>query len=185
MKALAEILNPDARQAAFASLANGVLRPWEIRGYHELLEAIQVMDIVPEAVREQFEVARNLMLYGWFVYEFYTVGGTQALASLEFGLREAYTVSANAGGADVGSKTRRGLTRYIRWAKESELLPDGLLRHRIESLIPSLRNQLAHGGRTLLDFGTAVFQLEVTADMLNMVYSKLEERKAAGCEERL
>jgi hypothetical protein len=185
VKTLAEIFNPDARQAALVTLDVGRWRAMEVRDYHKLLDAVRVTDTAPEAVLEQFEVARNLMLYGWFVYEFYTVGGTQALASLEFGLREAYTVSANAGGADVGSKTRRGLTRYIRWAKESELLPDGLLRHRIESLIPSLRNQLAHGGRTLLDFGTAVFQLEVTADMLNMVYSKLEERKAAGCEERL
>jgi hypothetical protein len=64
------------------------------------------VDIVPEKIGKQFDVARELMLYSWFFYEFYTVGTSQALACLEFGLQEAYITSIG----DDGQK-RKGLAR--------------------------------------------------------------------------
>lgn len=45
---------------------------------------------VPERVKSQFEVARNLMLYTYFVFEFQTQAELQAYATLEFALRNKF-----------------------------------------------------------------------------------------------
>ncbi|MDA8119204.1 MAG: hypothetical protein M0Z85_03950 [Gammaproteobacteria bacterium] len=168
MKTLAKLCKPDDRQRFTGGSP---------KDYHAHLQTLVLADIVPEDVRKQFEVVRNLMLYGWFVYEFYTVGAGQALACLEFGLREAYVASVGGDG-----QHRKGLARYIEWAEKSGLLPDGVFHERINRLVSSVRNSLAHGGTTLLNYALAIPQLEVTADMLNAVYSALEERKANGEE---
>ena len=43
---------------------------------------------VPEEIVVQFETARNVYLYSWFVYRFYPVAELQGLACLELALRE-------------------------------------------------------------------------------------------------
>ena len=53
-------------------------------------QTVALVGIVPEKIRKQLDVVHDLMLHGWFVYGFYTVGASQAPACLEFGLREAY-----------------------------------------------------------------------------------------------
>lgn len=55
--------------------------------HHRDIEAIQLTVGVPEAVSIQFETARNLYLYAWHVYRFFPVAQSQALFSLELGLR--------------------------------------------------------------------------------------------------
>jgi hypothetical protein len=56
--------------------------------HHAEISAIHLSSAVPEKIAIQFETARNLYLYAWHVYRFYMVATTQALATLEFGLRE-------------------------------------------------------------------------------------------------
>jgi hypothetical protein len=41
-------------------------------------------------VQTQFETAKNLMLYSWFVFEFHTIAELQAYASLELALRTRF-----------------------------------------------------------------------------------------------
>jgi hypothetical protein len=45
---------------------------------------------VPKDVQTQFETARNLMLYTYFVFEFQSQAELQAYAALEFALRERF-----------------------------------------------------------------------------------------------
>jgi hypothetical protein len=73
---------PDPRTTMFA----GQTLP-SLAVHHRDIEAIQLTIGVPEAVAIQFETARNLYLYAWHVYRFFPVAQSQALFSLELGLR--------------------------------------------------------------------------------------------------
>lgn len=74
---------PDPRTVTWA-----VPAPASLSEHHAEVSAIQISSTVPEPVAVQFENARNLYLYAWYVYRFYMPATTQALAALEFGLRE-------------------------------------------------------------------------------------------------
>ncbi|HEX7933057.1 MAG TPA: hypothetical protein VF573_08285 [Paraburkholderia sp.] len=73
---------PDPRTTMFA----GQTLP-SLAAHHRDIEAIQLTIGVPEAVAIQFETARNLYPYAWHVYRFFPVAQSQALFSLELGLR--------------------------------------------------------------------------------------------------
>lgn len=72
------ILNPDPRTHNAETLAER----------HQRIGLYQLNESVPYSVRVHFETAKNLYLYAWFVYRFYPVAEKQALATLEFALRE-------------------------------------------------------------------------------------------------
>jgi hypothetical protein len=55
--------------------------------HHSEVEKLRLNKAVPEAVATQFETAKNLYLYSWFVYRFFPVAEHHALTCLEFGLR--------------------------------------------------------------------------------------------------
>ena len=59
-----------------------------LAAHHADIANVQLGPAVPEPIAIQFETARNLYLYAWHVYRFYMVAATQALTTLEFGLRE-------------------------------------------------------------------------------------------------
>ena len=171
MKALTEILNPDVRQAALVTLDIGGWRPMEVRDCHRPLESILVMDAVPEAVRKQFDIARDLMLYGWFVYEFYTVAVQQAYACLEFGLREACKKVNN---GENPCEKKKGLACYITWAEKNGLIPAGKYHEELRLFVPALRNSIGHGSSTLFNYALAMPTLEIVADLLNVVFGSEE-----------
>lgn len=74
---------PDPRTVAWAAP-----EPPSLAVHHAGVAAIQISSAVPEPVAIQFENARNLYLYAWYVYRFYMPATAAALAALEFGLRE-------------------------------------------------------------------------------------------------
>lgn len=59
-----------------------------LAAHHAGVSVIQISSAVPKPVAIQFENARNLNLYAWYVYRFYMPATSAALAALEFGLRE-------------------------------------------------------------------------------------------------
>jgi hypothetical protein len=65
-----------------------------LASHHAEIAAIRLSTAVPEPVAVQFEVAKNLYLYAWYVYRFYMTASAQALATLEFGLRERLRYSS-------------------------------------------------------------------------------------------
>ena len=66
------------------------MRPFELADLHKRLNLSELNAAVPETVRRQFETAKNLMLYSWFVFEFHTIAELQAYASLELALRTRF-----------------------------------------------------------------------------------------------
>lgn len=88
---------------------------------HAAVAGLLLNPSVPEAVVIQFETAKNLYLYAWHVYRFYPVAEMQALAALEFGLRERLS-------PDLPDK-RPALSRLLRLACDRHLIRnDGFQR---------------------------------------------------------
>lgn len=81
MKALSEILEPDPRQKYFMG---------SLEEIHRNLLNISLSESVPIAIRQQFETAKNLSLYSWFVYRFHQVAELAAFTTFEMALRTRY-----------------------------------------------------------------------------------------------
>jgi hypothetical protein len=81
---------PDPRNTMFVRIdrTNGTARPIELADHHEQISAYALHAGVPQEIVLQFETARNVYLYAWFVYRFYPVAEHQCLACLELALRE-------------------------------------------------------------------------------------------------
>lgn len=82
-------LFPDVRSRGMAYMrADGSISAVTIADRHQVIAGYELSDAVPLSIRTHFETARNLYLYAWFVYRFSPVAEKQALATLEFALRE-------------------------------------------------------------------------------------------------
>jgi hypothetical protein len=77
------VMEPDPRNAYFG------FYPPSLEERHKDIAALVLNFTVPEKVEIQFETARNLYLYAWYVYRFHMVAAKQAYATLELGLRTA------------------------------------------------------------------------------------------------
>jgi hypothetical protein len=63
------LLESDARfrGVVFHSAETGELRPMCIDDLRNMVASIELTEHVPPAIREQFDVARNVFVYSWFV----------------------------------------------------------------------------------------------------------------------
>lgn len=73
--------HPISAGFGFSSLRKG------LSDYHAQVSVLVLNKMVPEDVLLHFETAKNLFLYGWFVYRFFMVADHQALVALELALR--------------------------------------------------------------------------------------------------
>jgi len=84
------VCEPDPRSTMFVrvDLRNGTSRPIELTDHHEQISGFVLHGGVPQEIVLQFETARNVYLYAWFIYRFYSVAEHMSLACLELALRE-------------------------------------------------------------------------------------------------
>lgn len=90
LKPLAAIYFPDPRSNGQSFSDTFHDRPLRIDGRHADVASIKLTVSVPDSIRVQFETAKNLYLYAWFVYRFYPVAEHHALTCLELGLRSRF-----------------------------------------------------------------------------------------------
>jgi len=116
-KPLNEVLDRDSRWHAMALVnrETGDRRPMELADHYERVSDFVLQEVVPERIRSQFNIAKNLLLYAWFVYPFFSVAEMHALSVLELALRTRM-------GEDGMNELRRmkkprGLYSYIEFAK--------------------------------------------------------------------
>lgn len=66
---------PDPRSTVYVRIdrTDGTSRPMELADHHELISAYALHEGVPHEIVVHFETARNVYLYAWFVYRFYSV----------------------------------------------------------------------------------------------------------------
>ena len=81
LRTLDSVMEPDPRNTYF-----GLYAP-SLEQRHKDIGALTLHSTVPKDVAIQFEIARNLYLYAWYVYRFHMVATKQVYATLELGLR--------------------------------------------------------------------------------------------------
>jgi len=127
----------------------GVLTLKSPQGLHEDVAHLNLGGSVPEKIQHQFDLARNIYLYSWFVYDFATVAEQQAYAALEAALRHRYHTET---GKPPDKPHLKGLFDFMlarQWLDsadfESSLAdPSGANISGLE-LLRMIRNNLVHG----------------------------------------
>jgi len=119
------ICEPDSRTHLFVRVdrKNGQSRELEIQDKYDFVASFQLKESVPKNVFIHFETAKNLYLYSWFVYRFYSVAEQQALASLEFALRERFP-------GYFKQNPRAGLGKLLKYAIKNGYLKNELFTRR-------------------------------------------------------
>ena len=108
------VCEPDPRSTMFVKIdrTNGTSRDIELADHHEGISKYVLHAGVPEEIVVQFETARNVYLYAWFIYRFYAVAEHQSLACLELALRERLKAEIKAGKIKRGRPTLHPLLQY-------------------------------------------------------------------------
>lgn len=109
------VCEPDPRSLSFGKVnrETGEQRSMTINDYYEDVSEFNLNEGVPKEVVFQFENAKNLYLYAWFVYRFFQASEFQSLASLELALRTRYEKEL---GGDVGKYKRWGLKAWLEYS---------------------------------------------------------------------
>ena len=182
---------PDPRWLNFGSLNNkGQFEPISLDKYAEPIQRIQLIPSVPKFVRNHFETAKNLALFGWNVYRFLPVAELQAYISIELALRDVKKdkkrpfkrllkeviedgTLCNEKFSQWKRVTESRELEYLAYKEENDLQtsepPENwdYLSILIES-IPTFRNNYAHGSSSI--FPWPYLALESSAEIINQLY---------------
>ena len=93
---------------------------------------IKLDETVPEEVRSQFNVARNLCLYSWYCYSFHNVACFKAYSTIEMALRIRL------------DKPEEAISS-LRFMLEEALAIGALQDRSLPETVAYLRNLAAHG----------------------------------------
>jgi hypothetical protein len=204
LKPVPELTLPDPRIKVEPLLQN-FDEATKILEIHERLDKYSGLHAgVPKSIQSQFEVARNLMLYAYFVFEFQTQAELQAYAALEFALGERFDHPTR---EDKRGKKPRVVKLMLREllqkaVKEKLIQPARLpswdwynqrrmlfaenygrkstplsSKKWIESVVKAigdLRNHIAHGNPRL-NLPDSFNQIELCADIINALFRKTDE----------
>ncbi|AQT67188.1 hypothetical protein STSP2_00331 [Anaerohalosphaera lusitana] len=171
LKKYQEIHEPDFRSTVWVRIdRNSEVEKHEtLRNLYDDIALIELSSDVPDKIKSQFNIARNLGLYTWYCYSFHQICELKAFSSLEFALREKFAVK------------RPGLKKLLKRAVSEGVLTDSCFSHveikdknstsyceRLIDVIPALRNDLAHGSMTLHHH--SIVTLRKCADMINGLF---------------
>lgn len=206
LKPLDELTLPDPR-ISWEPLFQGIVDSDKAFEIHKRVSAYSGLHAgVPQTVISQFEVARNLMVYSYFVFEFQTQAELQAYAALEFAMRERLGHPTRE--IKRGKKTKTVslmLNELLRkaigekliqpellpswsWAKDRRKWFADIYGHPFDpltaedwlemvvKLITDFRNHIAHGNPHL-QLPNSLNQLELCADIINSVFQQPSPQK--------
>ena len=122
---------PDSRVLALArvDVRTGLIRQSNLKDQYAVVGSFLLNSTVPEDIAIQFETAKNLYLYAWFVFRFYPVAERQVFATLEFALRERQSEFVAAYSAKRMDR-EPGLGALLRNAIESGIVRNDAFRAR-------------------------------------------------------
>jgi hypothetical protein len=172
------VCEPDLRNTMFVRIdrTNGTSRPMELADHHELISAHVLHAGVPREIVLQFETARNVYLYAWFVYRFYPVAEHQCLACLELALRERLKEEIRTGKIKGRRPALRLLLKYavnnglVRNNGFSAWQNRGEIRSRARVEMEKFREA---SEKTLTEFTIDESDIQITAEDLDWDYAKM------------
>ncbi|MDP3298033.1 MAG: hypothetical protein Q8N09_10700 [Thermodesulfovibrionia bacterium] len=179
-KALDQIYQADARSLYFSIVdrETGEYRPLELKDIYETVASVELSPSVPEDVRSQFNVAKNLAVYTWFSYSFHQISELKAFSTLEMALKLKFGKGKNSFKDLIKKSIASGLIKDKGFSLITETLEDEDSMEYSKALpdvIPYLRNELAHGS-TMLHPGS-ITNLAICADFINQLFQNESNNK--------
>jgi hypothetical protein len=155
LKKLEEVLEPDERNRNRYDFnhSTGEVALTTIESIYSVVEGVRLNDNVPDEVRSQFNVARNLALYSWFVYSFNEIAARQALAALEMAARQKT--------GDDKTAFKNLLDKLF---PGRQLAPD----RSLAKAVSTIRNELAHGSTMLSGQGLGF--VHMCSELINELF---------------
>lgn len=170
-KLLDNLEEPDERNFCWTVIDpfTGVCRSPTLDDIYNSVSEISLDGTVPEDVRSQFNVAKNIAVYTWYCYSFHQVCQMKAYSTVEFALKQRLGKSVPfpkliTKAINMGLIKDSGFSHLKKPTNEASL---DYSRTLIE-IMPSLRNGLAHGSTTLRP--GAVKTLRICAEFINQLY---------------
>lgn len=90
---MSKITEKDPTFGAFAKLSDGEARGITIEDLQKHVSTIQLIPKVPEAVKAVFARAKDLYIFGYFRYSFFTISSHYAYLALESAIKNRYAMS--------------------------------------------------------------------------------------------
>ena len=176
-KTLEEITRIDKRHVLISRGAGAAI---SLERLHSAIEQIEVYQAVPDEIRGQFNVARNMALYTYFCYSLAPEVHMKTYSVMEMALRRYY-------GADRKTPLKQLLDRLI---KDGAIMDEGF-RHVptdpdnkyclvFVEAFRKLRNTSAHGTSMLVP--DCLGHLEICADFVNQLYPNPGKEEIKGSE---
>ncbi len=174
-KSIEELTQIDRKHLLMSTLAGTCV---DLELLHENLSKETLNDEVPDELKGQFNIARNMALYTYYFY---------ALAP-EVHLK-TYTIIEHALRLRIQPKGRAGLHRLLTIAVNKGWLCDAGFRHlganrpgnewcaEMIKIIPKMRNSKAHGSNMLVQ--DSLHSVAVCAYFLNQLFPKQTKKDTA------
>ena len=203
IKDIDELCKPDPFNQAFIvyNLETDESRPLEIKDLHRRVSAIGLKEQVPDDVRRYFNALRNLMLYGWFHHELFTLGGFLAFTAIEMALRMRLGYEAYERSPGMKKLLEEAISKGLisddefsvvkqRNEEDEALLAKGWQGPRwptpsycsiLSESLPNLRNSFMHPAQ-YTDMGSAyaLATLRTAAELINQLFCNEMKNRPAG-----
>ena len=171
-KLLSKITEPDSRNQHYVvtNTKTGESRPMTIEDVYQSVKSISLSESVPDSIKSQFNVAKNLAVYSWFSYSFHQIAEMKAYSVVEAALKMKLGTHKN------------GFRGLIKKAVNTGLIKDSGFQHiksdeesvqyssQLPGLMSGFRNNLAHGSTKL--YPGSVTDLRICADFINQLFNK-------------
>ncbi|MFH1718383.1 MAG: hypothetical protein ABIF19_13600 [Planctomycetota bacterium] len=211
-KSLGKIFETDfINRCWIKTFPDGRQEEYTLEDWHAEVAMARLNRQVPEQIQEQFETAKNVLLYSWFSYRLRMVALLYSFSVVENALRERLGYKRN---------DRRGLKRLLTEAIERRFLndsgfhipkvkatvvweerrndgivkkieyshiPEEDLKQSVEYIeglcqaIPRLRNSLAHGKNCL--FPEVLTPIIVHSEIINMLFNTSSDGVVSAIDE--
>lgn len=192
LKPFGQILEADSIWRGFrlCNRETGAIRDRTLYDHYSAIEAIQLSSAVPESIREQFDIGRNLLLHSWFVYNFIPVSQLHAISSVEHAIRiKSGRLLMLKPGLELAIKEKCINDSGFRYYTMEHDVPGvGTLPVTsadvedvqayckiLSDAFPYLRNELAHGNPMSYPGGLA--ELAICADLINQLFDGTPENR--------
>jgi hypothetical protein len=109
LKPITEITTPDSR-ARFLDRS--------LEQYYSKIDALILGTKVPKEIIQQFEIAKNLLLYSWYVYEFNPISEMHAISTVELSLK------MKIGQTTIKAMKLKGLYKLLKYAIDNRWIVD-------------------------------------------------------------
>lgn len=165
-KRLEDLTKIDESHALLAQITGRVL---DLERLYRAVASVELHEGVPEDIRGQFNVARNMALYTYYCYDLAPEAQLKTFTVIELALRHR-----------AGNPKGKTLRPLLKLAISEGWIRDSGFRHienptaenpycrSLIDILPDLRNESAHGSTNLTP-GT-VWYLERCADLVNQLY---------------